>query len=129
MTFEGEYEALYDQAGLMLRLDGETWLKAGIEHSDGVTNFSAVVTRGRSDWSVIEAPLVRGPQRLRLTRQAGAVLIHFAAGEMWRLMRVADFPDGPALLGPMACSPSRGGFRARFLGLSVGPVAADPLHG
>ena len=32
----GGYAALYDQAGLMVRLDAETWLKCGIEFVEGV---------------------------------------------------------------------------------------------
>ena len=30
VTLRGAYSELYDQAGLMLRLDAETWSKAGI---------------------------------------------------------------------------------------------------
>lgn len=130
VTFEGGYEALYDQAGLMLRVDETTWLKAGIELSDGMTNFSTVVTRDRSDWSVIGVPLVSGPQTLRLTRIAGAVVLHYrdSAG-VWQLMRVADFPQGGAArLGVMACSPKRAGFQARFTAFTVGPAIASPLH-
>ena len=38
----GGYAALYDQAGLMVRLDAETWLKCGIEFVEGVQYVSAV---------------------------------------------------------------------------------------
>jgi uncharacterized protein len=130
VTFEGDYTTLYDQAGLMLRLDAKTWLKAGIEYSDGMTNFSTVITRGGSDWSVVAVPAVSGPQRLRLTRQGKAVLLHFlnVRGD-WQMMRVADFPaTAGAQLGPMACSPKRGGFTARFTEFTVGPVTDQPLH-
>lgn len=52
--FEGEYECLYDQAGLMLRVDAENWLKAGIEYVDGKRQASVVITRhGRSDWNIV----------------------------------------------------------------------------
>lgn len=130
VTFDGAYETLYDQAGLMLRLDEQRWLKAGIEFSDGVTNFSSVVTRGRSDWAVISVPRVTGPQSVRLTRIGEAVLLHFKdAGGSWHLMRVADFPaDGEATLGIMACSPQRSGFRVLFNDFTVGPTIASPLH-
>ena len=47
----GQYKALYDQAGLMLRLDDQNWIKTGIEYVDERQNVSAVVTREFSDWS------------------------------------------------------------------------------
>jgi regulation of enolase protein 1 (concanavalin A-like superfamily) len=52
--FEGEYESLYDQAGLMLRVDAHNWLKTGVEYVDGKRQASVVITRhGRSDWNVV----------------------------------------------------------------------------
>lgn len=131
LTFEGDYETLYDQAGLMLRLDEASWVKCGIEHSDGMTNFSIVVTRGNSDWSVIGQPLISGPQTVRLTAQNNAIIAHFQTSDgAWNLMRVADFPvGGGAMIGPMACSPERSRFRARFLDLSITTPIENPLHG
>ena len=129
LRFEADYSALYDQAGLMVRIDAETWLKMGIEHSDGVTNFSIVVTRGKSDWSVIAHPLVSGPQTIRLTRNEGAVIAHFQTGQKdWRLMRVADFPDAAARIGPMICTPERAGLTARFSDLIITEPIAKALH-
>jgi len=128
-TFEGHYETLYDQAGLMLRIDETTWVKLGIEHSDGMTNFSIVVTRGNSDWSVVGQPLISGPQSVRLTRMDGAIIAHFRRPDGgWQLMRVADFPDGEAMIGPMACSPQRAGFEATFPGFEIAPPIEHPLH-
>ena len=66
ITFQGDYETLYDQAGMMVRIDDTHWIKLGIEHSDNITNFSIVVTRGQSDWSVFGQPLLSGPQSVRL---------------------------------------------------------------
>jgi uncharacterized protein len=132
LTFEGEYKTLYDQAGLMMRLDAENWIKCGIEHSDGMTNFSIVVTRGQSDWSVVGQPIISGPQTVRLTAQKNSVIAHFmTATGQWQLMRVADFPTAAAgmMIGPVACSPERGGFKARFLNLDVIAPIDNPLHG
>ncbi len=129
VTFEGRYETLYDQAGMMLRIDESNWIKLGVEHSDGMTNFSIVVTRGNSDWSVVGQPLISGPQKVRLTRTEGAVIAHFLRADgVWQLMRVADFPDGDARIGPMACSPERGGFEATFTGFEISEPIANPLH-
>ena len=131
LEFEGFYNTLYDQAGLMLRLDHNNWVKAGIEFSDQVTNFSIVVTRnGRSDWSVMACPNVSGPQKVRLTHTNAAVLAHYLGGDgRWHLTRVADFPTETKMqLGPMACSPQRGGFAAIFKSLNVTPPISSPLH-
>ena len=129
--FEADYDVLYDQAGLMMRADDQMWLKAGIEYSDDVTNFSTVVTRhGRSDWSVIAVPNLTGIQRVRLTRVGGAVITHHLREEGgWQLMRLADFPaEAHVMVGPMACSPKRAGLVVRFREFQIGPPLEDPLH-
>jgi hypothetical protein len=132
VAFNGEYEALYDQAGLMMRVDADTWLKAGIEYSDDITNFSVVVTReGRSDWSVIGVPKVSGTQQVRLTRVGSAALVHYlGADDSWHLMRLADFAAGEKVqIGPMACSPQRTGFQVEFTGFDINDPVKNPLHG
>jgi uncharacterized protein len=42
VTVSGDYRELYDQAGLMLRLDAEHWLKAGVEYVEGRRMLSAL---------------------------------------------------------------------------------------
>ena len=59
----GDYEALYDQAGPLLRIDETHWVKAGIEFTDGLMHFSVVVTRDVSDWSVIPCPMPSQPTK------------------------------------------------------------------
>ena len=49
----GDYQARFDQAGLMVRIDHENYIKAGIEYVGGKYNLSVVVTHTTSDWSVI----------------------------------------------------------------------------
>ena len=49
----GDYKARFDQAGMMIRIDHENYIKAGIEFVDGKFNLSTVVTHHTSDWSVI----------------------------------------------------------------------------
>lgn len=124
VAFRGDYEALYDQAGLMLRADAETWIKAGVEYVAGRRMLSVVVTREVSDWSTMPCPVDDPWLHLRLTRIGSAVHVHWAAGDgEWRMLRLAYFPEGSAAVGPMACSPQRAGFRAAFRGFRVGPPA------
>jgi hypothetical protein len=40
----GQYHDLYDQAGLMVRIDAENWMKCGVEFVDGKQNMSIVYT-------------------------------------------------------------------------------------
>jgi len=46
----------FDQAGLMVYLDEEHWIKTGIEHTDGLNRLSSVVTNEYSDWSTQDFP-------------------------------------------------------------------------
>ena len=130
LTFDADYQELYDQAGLMVRRDAQNWVKTGIEYSDGMTNFSVVITReARSDWSVVGVPGLAGPQKIRLTKLGHAVIVHHAAPEGWRLMRLGELPlDGDVSVGPMTCSPQRAGLDVRFLDLDISAPIADPLH-
>lgn len=125
VAFRGDYETLYDQAGLMLRRDPDTWIKAGVEYVAGRRMLSVVVTRDVSDWSTTPVPVDDRWLDLRLTRIGTAVHVHWAAADGatrdFRMLRLAWFPDGPAAVGPMACSPERGGFRSEFRDFDVGP--------
>jgi uncharacterized protein len=127
----GDYRALYDQAGMMLRRDAGCWIKAGVEYTDDLMHFSVVATGPRSDWSVI--PLGdSGPQTcvgVRLTRHGDALRVQYAIDlGPWRMARLAPFDAGPARVGPMACSPQRAGFRARFQAIRIGPPIGRALH-
>ena len=127
----GDYEALYDQAGLFLRIDERHWIKAGIEFTDGLMHFSVVVTRDVSDWSVIPLPRAKPSDAVsvRLTRHGDAVRVQFSVeGAPWQLARLCPFPAADAEIGVMACSPERAGFHAVFDDIVVGPAIARNLH-
>lgn len=125
VAFAGEYAELYDQAGLMLRRDPSTWIKAGIEFVGGRRMLSVVVTRDVSDWSTMPCPTEARWIRLRLTRIGSAVHVHWSEeGAPWRMLRLAFFPEGEAAVGPMCCSPQRAGFEASFSDFSVGAPGA-----
>ena len=125
LAFSGDYETLYDQAGMMLRIDASNWIKAGIEFVDGRQWLSVVVTREASDWSTAALPTPARWLRLRATREGDAVRIEWAVDApdaAFEMLRLAFLPPSPSLLvGPMCCSPERGGFSARFRDVSVRP--------
>lgn len=131
VAFTGRYEELYDQAGILVRIDRKNWIKAGIEFTDGMMHLSTVVTREISDWSVV--PLhdhnPADPVFVRLMRQADAVRVQYHLGDQsWQMTRLCPFPSADARAGPTACSPTRQGFEASFHNISVGPARAWALH-
>jgi uncharacterized protein len=110
---EGSYRDQYDQAGLMIRLDAETWLKCGIEYVDGRQWASAVITRGLSDWSVV--PLDPAPASVcfEVRRTAEAVQVSYGEAEPDRLLRLGALTTaGELQVGVMAASPDGAGFDA-----------------
>ncbi|HEX2806293.1 MAG TPA: DUF1349 domain-containing protein [Kineosporiaceae bacterium] len=121
---------LYDLAGVLLRVDTDTWLKAGVESTDGAWHLGAVVTRGVSDWSLAPVPDWQGREvTVRASRTGDAVTIRArVAGEPWRTVRLAPFPVGAAVLaGPMCCSPQSPGARVCFTRFAMG-AADEDLH-
>ena len=129
--FSAPYATLYDQAGAMLRVDDDNWLKCGVEFTDGRKNFSVVVTHDdQSDWSVM--PLdggVDAPVTLRLTRHAEALRVEVEDAGKFRLVRLA-YLRMPATVeaGPMCCSPVGEGLRVTFHRIEIGEAIARELH-
>jgi regulation of enolase protein 1 (concanavalin A-like superfamily) len=132
VTFQARFEAQFDQAGLMLRAGPETWLKTGVELSDGELYASAVVTNEHSDWSVAPMPERARGQALvfRASRKGDGVIIRYRLADEphWRLLRVAYLrPAAELTAGPMCCSPTRAGLSVRFEPVRVGPPD-EQLH-
>lgn len=75
IRIEARYEALYDQAGLMVRIDDRRWMKTGVEFTDGKLYLSAVVTNGQSDRSVTSLDGDLSNVRLRVTVDSGSLRI------------------------------------------------------
>lgn len=128
--FVADFDELYDQAGVMVRVDPRTWLKAGIEMTDGVPHLGAVVTNGQSDWSLAPVPEWAGREvTIRVSRSGDALTVRARAGrESWRTVRLAPLPPSAvAMAGPFCCSPQREGLEVRFTRFAAG--AADvALH-
>ncbi|MBW4565388.1 MAG: DUF1349 domain-containing protein [Mojavia pulchra JT2-VF2] len=117
----GQYQALYDQAGLMIRENEKTWLKCGIEYVEGVQNVSAVVTRDYSDWSVI--PLSQPPIALwmRVQRRSETVEVQYSLdGENNQMLRLAYLTHTETVqVGLMCASPQGEGFLVAFEGFKI----------
>ncbi|KAG2387800.1 hypothetical protein C9374_001394 [Naegleria lovaniensis] len=116
VKFKGDYQKLYDQAGIMIRVDEKNWIKTGIEFVNNVKYASAVVTRDFSDWSTspvhfdneswftIRVELVKGDVKVEYSLDDGAT---------FHLLRIAHLFDINTesentilQLGIFACSPT-----------------------
>jgi nicotinamidase/pyrazinamidase len=128
VTLETTFSGQFDQAGVLVRADAEHWVKAGMEYADGVLNLGAVVTLGRSDWSV--APVDGNGRRvtIRVSRAVESLTVRARVGdEPFRLVRVAPFLDGQVTAGPYLCAPTRAWFTARFLDWQI-TAGDESLH-
>ncbi len=130
VTFVLDYTEQFDQAGIMVRADSRTWIKCGVEVSDGAPQVGAVVTRGVSDWSVAPVPEWSGRSvTIRASRDGDALTVRARVdAEPWRLVRVAPLaPEAEVGVGPYCCAPSRAGLTVTFTDFRLGdPDAA--LH-
>lgn len=126
----GNYQTLYDQAGIMVRLDESRWVKAGIELSDGRAMLSSVLTDGRSDWSTGPYEHDARDFRIRATVGNGVLRLQVSAdGLLWPLMRLAPFPVAESyLVGPMCCTPERGGLKISFSDFRLSAPLGKDLH-
>jgi hypothetical protein len=119
-TFEarvnGQYAALYDQAGLMVRLDAENWMKCGTEFFDGQRHASVVFTRDFSDWSTMPDLSNSEPVWWRAIRKKDSIETHCSLdGKNFTAIRQGYFPPGTKVgVGIMCAAPEGPGFEAVF---------------
>jgi uncharacterized protein len=130
LRVQARYDELYDQAGIMVRLDKAHWVKAGIEMSDGTALLSSVLTVEQSDWAT--GAYVHDPTDfwIRATVTAGVLRLQVSPdGRTWPLVRLSPFPRASSYaVGPTCCTPERSGLKVRFSNFRVGPPLRKELH-
>ena len=112
----GKYKSRFDQAGLMIRIDHENYIKAGIEFVDGKYNLSTVVTHKTSDWSVITLDESIPYIWIKAVRRLDAIVIFYSFDDNeYVMMRNAWMKDNtPVQIGGMAACPDGDGFDVTF---------------
>ena len=112
----GDYRELYDQAGLMVRLNETVWLKCGVELVEGMQQMSSVVTRDYSNWSIVPMPNNPAAIWLRVTRKGSTVEIYYSLdGKKYTMQSIAYLTSVEALeVGIMCASPKGKGFLTTF---------------
>ncbi|MDE7387122.1 MAG: DUF1349 domain-containing protein [Muribaculaceae bacterium] len=121
VKISGDYKVRFDQAGMMIRIDHENYIKTGIEFVDGKYNLSAVVTHHTSDWSVIQLDRPVEYIWIKAVRRLDAIEIFYSFDDKeYTLMRNAWMEANcPVKIGMMGASPDGTGFTARFSNFTV----------
>ena len=121
------FQNQYDQAGLMIRLSSDFWLKTSIEHEqEDEDKLGVVVTRdGFSDWSSQEYSGRLKDISFRIEKEGPDFLVYFK--EMpesgWTQLRMTHLKESDSInCGLYACSPVGSGFSARFDYLKISRI-------
>jgi len=118
---DGQYAALYDQAGLMVRLDARNWVKCGTEVFDNARHASVVFTREFSDGSTMSDLVTSGPVWWRAVRKTDSLeTLCSADGKNFTSVRLGYLaPSATAEVGIMCAAPEGGGFQCVFDNLKL----------
>ena len=130
LRIRARYAEQYDQAGIMVRIDEQHWVKAGIEFCDGRPSLGSVLTLARSDWATGIFDGDAGDFRIRATVAKGVLKLQASAdGRVWPILRLCPFPVAERyLVGPMACTPERSGLEVEFSDLTITHPSTKELH-
>jgi len=123
----------YDQAGLMVRISPQFWLKTSVEYEpEGPLRLGAVVTNhGYSDWSTQNYRPKNNELELRIRREREDYIVEYSEPQSgvqdegvkdWIQIRMAHLEreaDNPVLCGLYACSPIAAGYLAEFNYLKI----------
>jgi regulation of enolase protein 1 (concanavalin A-like superfamily) len=124
-TFEarviGKYASLYDQAGLMVRLDEKHWMKCGSEFFEQRRWASVVFTHDFSDWSTLDDLSQSGPVWWRVARKKDSIEAQCSSdGKTFLTVRQGYFPAAVEVqVGVMCAAPEGAGFEAAFDNLKL----------
>lgn len=115
---------LYDQCGLLVRLDEDNWIKCAFEYETSeVLDLGCVVTNfGYSDWSKQEIPGSVESVGYRLERRGQDFIVSAAVGDgNLKEIRVAHLhrESEELLVGVCACSPQRAGLECEISDITI----------
>lgn len=118
----------FDQCGIVVYLDSESWIKASVEYeNERFQHLGSVVTNGGwSDWATTEIPADERQMWYRLSRRGDDFRVECSRdGRVFSQMRVCHLAaaTGAVNFGVYACSPEDSSFTARFDQFDFGPCA------
>ena len=114
----------YDQAGIVMYLDSDNWLKASIEYeNDHIQRLGSVVTnKGYSDWASVDVDASIKTMWFRFSRRDDDFCIENSVdGETFKQMRICHMfqVQEEIRFGVYACSPEASSFRAQFTDMEI----------
>lgn len=120
-TIKVKYESKrrFDQAGIILYLDSDNWLKASVEYeNEEIQRLGSVVTNnGYSDWATTDISSNIKEMYYRLSRRESDFCIENSFdGITFKQMRICHLFKGSkdVNIGIYACSPEQSSFKATF---------------
>jgi hypothetical protein len=114
-----DFQNQYDQAGLMVRVSDQCWIKTSVEYEPGEANKLGVVVtnNGYSDWSTQDVDDSFTEYKLRIIRRGSTYLVKFfnESEEEWVQMRMFHlFDETEVTAGLYCCCPKKTGFTVYF---------------
>lgn len=114
----------FDQCGIVIYLDSENWLKAGVEYENNqFQHLGSVVTNfGYSDWATVAIDATVKSMWYRLSRRNDDYCIECSTdGVTFTQMRVCHLHKGNNTIrfGIYACSPEDSSFKAVFSNMEL----------
>ena len=144
VDFEYKPVLQFDQAGLLLYLDNDHWLKCGIEFCDGTPKLSVVCCNYYSDWSTQPWNSFGVRLRIHKVHQSESIVVEAApiGTTDYKFIRIAHISSNsnrssnipsvpntaavPWRIGPYAACPTKQqGCIAHFTQFSIGPREAS----
>ncbi len=114
--FEFEPQTVYDQCGLIVRIDQDNWIKVSTEYeNEQISRLGSVVTNlGYSDWATTDISSEIQSMWYRMSKQGNDFIIENSMdGDHWKQMRITHLHQEIDRLeaGIYACSPQDSSFR------------------
>ena len=118
--------ALYDQSGLIVRVDENNWIKVSTENIvEGANKLGSVITnQGYSDWATQDISADVTMLWYRISRRGQDFLIESSLdGAVWQQLRICHLHEvaDKIAAGVYACSPLKNSFWCRFISLQFMP--------
>lgn len=119
-----DFKHQYDQAGLMVRISDQCWIKTSVEYEpDEPNKLGVVVTNhGYSDWSTQDVADGFITYKLQISRTGSDYKVAYfnETAEAWIQLRLFHLFDDPKVkAGIYCCCPKGNGFTAHFEYLKI----------